>query len=138
MKFILTVKNLKMSQLSKGDLMTMVYGEGYSNIDSAIPQALWEQVNTRIHVMNYNNFGQLENLMLLAIKKELDIDYKEEYIKCCASNSYYYNNYLREVGMPFWTPEVFKAYKKKLSMKEGKTFLQLCDEYFDKNNILWK
>jgi hypothetical protein len=61
--------------MTKGDLMELVYGEGYTNIDSALPQpwvdATSEKMETMglsfdvsLHCMDYNKarHGQVVNL----------------------------------------------------------------------------
>jgi len=56
---------------SKGALMTLAYGEGYTGIDSALPHEWVNQVQnihpdfkTGFHVMNYNTerWGKVENV----------------------------------------------------------------------------
>ena len=50
---------------SKGHLMEMAYEKNYSNVDSAIPQSLWDTVdNTAFFVYDYtdNSFGKLVDL----------------------------------------------------------------------------
>lgn len=53
--------------MNKGDLMKLVYTEAeLRNVDSAIPIELWNEIDTSIYVMDYNNngpFGKLVNLM---------------------------------------------------------------------------
>ncbi len=97
--------------MNKGELMKLVYGST-SNIDSAIPSAYWNKLNTRIHVMNYRGLGlgEIQNLYKQAIKKGLQIDYSEEYAKCVESDEYFYNNYCWQEGMEFYTPDVFEKY----------------------------
>lgn len=51
--------------MTKGDLMKQAYTpEELRNVDNAIPIHLWSEVDTSIHVMDYNNsaLGELVNL----------------------------------------------------------------------------
>ena len=53
--------------MTKGDLMQLAYTEAeLRNVDSAIPIEYWNEIDTFIHVMDYNNngpFGKLVNLL---------------------------------------------------------------------------
>ena len=40
--------------MNKGQLIQSVYGENYSNVDTAIPIEMWDEIDTAIHVMDYN------------------------------------------------------------------------------------
>jgi len=51
--------------MTKGDLMREAYSvEELRNVDSAIPMNLWNEIDTTIHVMDYNGngLGTLVNL----------------------------------------------------------------------------
>lgn len=101
--------------ISKGEIMELVYGENYTNIDSAIPQPLWDKINTRIHVVNYNkDHGTLENIIKEAMKKGIELPQNiidEEYRNCKNSDEYFYNNYCRKSGEDWYSHEVFMRYK---------------------------
>jgi hypothetical protein len=59
---------------NKGELMRLVYSEKeLRNVDSAIPMSLWGDIDTAIHVYDYNtnSFGDLVNLERLAEKKSI-------------------------------------------------------------------
>ena len=102
--------------LSKGDLMEMVYGKGYTGVDSAIPRQLWDNINTRIHVVDYTEgFGKLVNLYKRAAEMKLDIDYSQEYKKCVQDEEYFYNNYARREGDPWYSEEVYKKFRRSIS-----------------------
>ena len=105
--------------MKKGELMKLVYTQKeLRSIDSAVPQPLWDKINTSIHVMNYNNsgaFGDLENLYKVALKRGIKIDVLDEYAKSIVDDEYFYNNYLRAEGDPFYTPEIFQEYKTRVS-----------------------
>lgn len=63
--------------MNKGEMMRKVYSEReLRSIDSAIPQQLWREINTVIHVMNYNNnnMGSLENMEEIALERGIDIN----------------------------------------------------------------
>ena len=49
---------------NKGELMKLVFGSGYRNIDSAIPKSIWDKVDdTFWFVMDYrNSFGSLVDM----------------------------------------------------------------------------
>ena len=72
--------------LSKGDLMKMAYGEHYSNVDSALPMGMLEELginnNERWHyVMDFNNkgaFGNLTDLFNVLAKKNPVIEVWDE------------------------------------------------------------
>jgi hypothetical protein len=105
--------------MSKGELMELIYGEGYKNIDSAIPLGLWDKINTRIHVVNYNKgHGVLENLIKEAKRKNIVLPESvtiPEHIACLESDEYFYNNYCRDhqAGDEWYSQEVFREYIKK-------------------------
>lgn len=103
--------------ISKGEIMKLVYGENYTGIDSAVPQHLWEYVNTRIHVVNYNgSHGVLENIILVAMQKHIALPSNvlaEEFRKCSESDEYFYNNYCHLQGEPWYSPKVFEEYQKR-------------------------
>jgi len=73
---------------TKGDLMKAVYTEQeLRSIDSAIPIQYWNgvdpsiQVDTLIHVMNYNSksaFGELENMLEIAKQRKIKIEWAQE------------------------------------------------------------
>jgi hypothetical protein len=108
--------------ISKGNLMKLVYGENYTGIDSAIPVGLWGSIETSIHVINYNDggWGRLENIIKVGMLKGANIPkdvIKAEYNKCCEDEEYFYNNYCRNEGDPWYTPEVFKEYQSKINTR---------------------
>ena len=70
---------------NKGELMKAVYtAEELRNIDSALPICYWDgknpaiQVDTAIHVMNYNDnrvFGKLENMEEIAVERKIKVQW---------------------------------------------------------------
>lgn len=106
--------------ISKGQIMTLVYGENYTGIDSAIPQHLWKYIDTSIHVVNYNNnsSGSLENIIKIALSKGITLPddlIEEEHKSCNLSAEYFYNNYCHDHNSsdPWYSPKVFAEYLKK-------------------------
>lgn len=62
--------------MTKGNLMKMAYGKGYTNIDSAIPKNVADElramgINPNMYVMNYNeeSLGRLENVCEVLVNK---------------------------------------------------------------------
>ena len=54
----------QIKNLSKGDLMKLVFTkEELRNVDSAIPVELWKELDTSIHVVDYNIGGKIVNLV---------------------------------------------------------------------------
>lgn len=74
-----------MNGFSKGDLMKMAYGDNYTNVDSALPMGLLEEMGIDkqdyyFYVMDYNNnsFGKLTNLMDKIAQKNPMIEVYDE------------------------------------------------------------
>ena len=87
------MRNNGMTGKSKGDLMKVVYGENYSNVDSALPLGLLEEMNINNderwrYVMDYqNNYGgRLTDLINSIAEKNPNVvvyDNKYEEVDIC-------------------------------------------------------
>lgn len=64
--------------MNKGQMMKAVYTEEeLRSIDSAIPMAYWDKIDTAIHVMNYNEphtFGKLQNMETEACQRGINLN----------------------------------------------------------------
>jgi hypothetical protein len=64
--------------MTKGEMMKLVYTtEELRSIDSAIPIGLWDRIDTRVHVVNYNKpyrGGRLENLETESCNRGVDLN----------------------------------------------------------------
>lgn len=121
--------------MNKGDLMKLVFTEDeLRNVDSAIPMNLWNKVNSSIHVMDYNQssaFGTLVNLYKKAMQKNIiGIDYSDEYTSCISSNEYFYNNYCRKEGEPFYTSKVYHEYQNRVVNANREDFIDKMEDHF--------
>lgn len=63
--------------MNKGQLMKLVYSEEeLRSVDSALPVAIWDRIDTAVHVMDYNEphrFGKVINLVTEACNRGVNI-----------------------------------------------------------------
>ena len=69
--------------MTKADIMKLVYSEKeLRHVDAAIPQIVWDMIDTSIHVMDYNQgHGVLVNLETKAAEQGInlmDMEYNTE------------------------------------------------------------